>query len=203
MRLLRRAMTNPQRARRARGTSQAAGLLADGLRALIIGVLDILTPGSPSAKRRTGPTDPYTAELARQARAKFADAPHQLVAVQAIAAGPTKAAAAAAAADVSSGFGLLSAHFTRRRLRRGALAAADRWAPESRMSLVSITEAAALAGLPAEPAAYGLPGAASRRRAATRDIFRTTGRETNRRTAAQAEPRATEDDDLPTVWSTP
>ncbi|GFJ84950.1 hypothetical protein [Phytohabitans houttuyneae] len=96
--------------------------------------------------------------MARQARAKFADAPHLLVAIQAIATGPTKAAARAAAADVTSGFGLLSAHFTRRRMRRGAVTAAERWVPAKRMSLASVSEAAALAGLPAEPAAYGLPG---------------------------------------------
>ncbi|WP_327025154.1 hypothetical protein [Micromonospora sp. NBC_01739] len=201
LRVLRRAMTNPQQARRLRGTSRAIGL-ADGMQALIIGVLDIFTPGTSSPKRRTNPTDPYTAELARQARAKYADAPHLLVAVRTVAAGPTKAAASAAAADVSSGFGLLSAHFTRRRLRRGAVAAADRWVPQSRMSLASVAEAAALAGLPAEPAAYGLPSAASRRRAATRDIFRTTERETHR-PAAQAETGATEDDEPPTAWSAP
>ncbi|WP_194822573.1 hypothetical protein [Micromonospora sp. S-DT3-3-22] len=200
MRTLRRAMTNPHRARRLRGTARAAGLLADGLRALIIGVLDIVTPGPSSPRRHTRSTDPYTAELARQARAKYADAPHLLVAVHTVAAGPTKPAARAAAADVSSGFGLLSAHFTRRRLRSGALAAADRWVPEARMSLVSVAEAAALAGLPAEPAAYGLPGAASRRRAATRDIFRATERDTHPRPAEQAEPTA---DDPPTAWSTP
>ncbi|MFI9640853.1 hypothetical protein ACIG87_12435 [Micromonospora sp. NPDC051925] len=203
LRLLRRAMTNPQRARRARGTARAANLLADGLRALLIGVLDIFTPGgSSSTRRRPSPTDPYTAELARQARAKYADAPHLLVAVYAVAAGPTKPAAVAAAADVSSGFGLLSAHFTRRRLRHGAVAAADRWVPEARMSLVSVAEAAAFAGLPAEPAAYGLPGAASRRRAATREVFRATPAPRRRpSTDPPAEPEG--HDDPPTVWSTP
>ncbi|MDG4764493.1 hypothetical protein O7632_10305 [Solwaraspora sp. WMMD406] len=203
LRLLRRAMTNPQRVHRPRGVSRVAGLLADGLRALIIGVLDIFTPGPSAPRRRANPSDPYTAELARRARAKYADAPHLLVAVHAVATGPTTPAARAAAADVSSGFGLLSAHFTRRRLRRGAVAAADRWVPETRMSVVSVTEAAALAGLPAEPAAYGLPGAASRRRAATRDIFRTTERNTNHRPTAQAEPGAAKDDEPPTAWSTP
>jgi hypothetical protein len=202
LRLLRRAMTNPQRARRARGTARTAGLLADGLRALLIGVLNILTPGPSSPSRRTSPTDPYTAELARQARAKYADAPHLLVAVYAVASGPTKPAALAAAADVSSGFGLLSAHFTRRRLRHGAVAAADRWVSEARMSLVSVAEAAAFAGLPAEPAAYGLPGAASRRRAATREVFRATPAPRRRPLAGPpAEPEGR--DDPPTVWSTP
>jgi len=204
LRLLRRAMTNPERARRSRGTARAAGLLADGLRTLMLGVLDFIVPGRSGSKRRVGPTDPYMAELSRQARAKFADAPHLLIAVHAVATGPTTAAARAAAADITSGFGLLSAHFTRRRLRRGAVAAVDRWVPEARMSLVSVTEAAALAGLPAEPAAYGLPGAASRRRAATRDVFRTPGRtsggEAGAHPAVPADSSA-ENDDPPTIWS--
>ncbi|MEV0604758.1 hypothetical protein AB0I61_00080 [Polymorphospora rubra] len=204
LRLLRRAMTNPQRARRARGTARAATLLADGLRALLIGVLDVFTPGSSSTRRRTNPTDPYTAELARQSRAKYADAPHLLVAVYAVAAGPTKPAAVAAAADVSSGFGLLSAHFTRRRLRHGAVAAADRWVPEGRMSLVSVAEAAAFAGLPAEPAAYGLPGAASRRRSATREIFRAAPAPRQRPLAdPPALSQRRDEHDPPTIWSTP
>ncbi|WP_329007586.1 hypothetical protein OG271_17865 [Micromonospora rifamycinica] len=203
LRTLRRAMTNPQHARRPRGTARAAGMLADGLRALILGVLDIVTPGPSSPRRHTRSTDPYTAELARQARAKFADAPHLLVAVHTVAAGPTKAAARAAAADVSSGFGLLSAHFTRRRLRSGPVAAADRWVPEARMSLISVTEAAALAGLPAEPAAYSLPGAASRRRTATRDIFRVPP-ELPRRplTDPDGAERPGAHDDPPIVWGT-
>ncbi|WP_146167655.1 hypothetical protein [Micromonospora sp. MH33] len=200
---LRRAMTNPQRARRPRRTGRAAGLLADGLRALILGVLNIATFGPSSPKRRTSPTDPHTAELARQARAKFADAPHLLVAVHTVTTGPTMAAAVAAAADVSSGFGLLSAHFTRHRLRSGPVAAADRWVPEAQMSLVSVAEAAAFAGLPAEPAAYGLPGAASRRRPATRDVFRTAGREAHQRPTVQAQPGTAEADEPPTAWSAP
>ncbi|WP_203714478.1 hypothetical protein [Asanoa siamensis] len=198
LRALRRAMTNPQRARRPRGTARVPILLADGLRALILGVLGAVTPGSSTATRRTLPTDPYLTELARRARAKFADAPHLLIAVHATATGPTPAAARSAAADITSGFGLLSPHFTRRRLRRGATAAADRWVPEARMSLVSVTEAAALAGLPAEPAAFGLPAAASRRRAATRDVFRT------RAAARDTGPaRAADTGDGPAVWSAP
>jgi hypothetical protein len=221
-------MTNPDRVRRTRGAARAADLLAGALRTGILVVLDLITPGPPARKSPSGraTTDPYTAELARQARAKFADAPHLLVAVHAIATGPTTAAARAAAADITSGFGLLSAHFTRRRLRRGAVAAAERWVPSARMSLASVAEAAVLAGLPAEPAAYGLPGAASRRRTATRDIFRTPGRQArhlkavpalreNERDADRDNDRDDDgygdrDDDSghdnrdqPTVWSTP
>ncbi|MFB9238344.1 hypothetical protein ACFFWC_22780 [Plantactinospora siamensis] len=202
LRVLRRAMTNPHRVHRPRGTARIPGLAADGLRALILGALNLLTPGPSSPQRRTSPTDPYIADLARHARAKYADAPHLLVAVYTVAAGPTKAAALAAAADVTSGFGLLSAHFTRRRLRHGAAAAADRWVPESRMSLASIAEAAAFAGLPAEPAAYGLPGAASRRRAATREVFRTAPTP-HRQPPADPPAAPQRSDEPPTVWSTP
>jgi hypothetical protein len=225
LRALRRATTNPARARRPRtGVAFAADLLAGAARTAILVVLDLLTPGPPASKSSTAAgrtaSDPYTADLARQARAKLADAPHLLIAVHAIATGPTKAAARAAAADITSGFGLLSAHFTRRRLslrtRRGVVAAGERWTPQHRMSLASITEAAALAGLPAEPAAYGLPGAASRRRTPTRDIFRTSGGEMGDRQPVRAKPAASDDDhddrndddrnddhDEPTVWRTP
>ena len=206
LRVLRRAMTNPDRARRARGAARAVGLLAEALRAGILGVLTLITPGPAPRRTPPGRVDPYTAELARQARAKFADAPHLLVAVHAVTTGPTKAAARAAAADITSGFGLLSAHFTRRRIRRGAIAAAQRWVPENRMSLASVAETAALAGLPAEPAAYGLPAAASRRRTPTRDTFRASGGEVDHRKVVRARPASSDGDhdhDHQTVWNTP
>jgi hypothetical protein len=205
--VLRRATVNPQRAHRTVGASRVTGLLADGLRAVLIGILDFLTPGPP-ARSGKGGTDPYAAELARQARAKYASAPHLLVAVRATATGPTRAAARAAAADITSGFGLLSAHFTRRRVRRPVTAARYRWVPLSRMILASIVETAALAGLPAEPAAYGLPAAASRRRPASRDVFAAgpvppgTTRAPKRR-AAPPDSDAAEGDDPATVWSAP
>lgn len=211
MRMLRRATTHPERARKTRGAARAATLLADGLRAVVLGVLNLVTPG-PASSRRTArtPHDPYLAELARQARGKLAAAPHLLVAVYATATGPTQAAALAAAADITSGFGLLSPHFTRRRLRRdGPTAAAHRWVPESRMSLAAVAEAAALAGLPAEPAAHGLPSAAARRRPGSRDIFRTSGRTTGsngttpQASATKAENLSQPDDDTPAIWSTP
>ncbi|MGA5304571.1 hypothetical protein ACPCHT_31995 [Nucisporomicrobium flavum] len=189
MRMLRRATTHPDRTRRARGTARAAGLLADGLRGLILGILSMFAPAPAGSSRRPA-HDPYRADLARQARGKLADAPHLLVAVYATGTGPTNAAALAAAADITSGFGLLSAHFTRRRLRRGPLAATQRWVPQAWMSLASIGEAAALAGLPAEPAAHGLPAAASRRRPGGRDLFR-------------AGPAATPHHAPSTPWSAP
>ncbi|MEV8515908.1 hypothetical protein [Dactylosporangium sp. NPDC051484] len=168
---LRRATTHPDRARRRTGASRTIGLLADGLRALIIGVLNVVTPGPSGRGHQASRSDPYLNELARQARGKLAAAPHLLVAVHATTTGPTIAAARAAAADITSGFGLLSAHFTRRRLRRARAIATWRWVPASRMTLASVEETAALAGLPAEPSAHGLPAAASRRRPASREVF--------------------------------
>src|SRR5690606_32562950 len=87
------------------------------------------------------------------------------------AAGPTYAAAQAAAHDISSGYALVSAQLSRRRLRRPHPRINHRWAPLSGMTLVCVTEAATLAGLPLEPAAYGLPAAAARARTPTRDVW--------------------------------
>ncbi len=206
MRMLRRATTHPERARKPRGASRVIGLLADGLRALILGVLNLVTPGPSSSSSRRAANDPYMAELARRARGKLSAAPHLLIAVYATGAGPTKAAALSGAADITSGFGLLSAHFTRRRLRGGTTAAAQRWVPASRMSLATVGEAAALAGLPAEPAAYGLPAAASRRRPGGRDIFRagpTAHRPASSQPAAPPTPDTADEpnDSKPAVWS--
>ncbi|MBT8226245.1 MAG: hypothetical protein HKP61_16005 [Dactylosporangium sp.] len=186
---LRRATTRPDRARRTGGGSlRVVGWFADALRWLIIAALDFLAPGP--TLRAGDPRDPYAAELARQARTKYADAPHLLVCVRAITTGATTAAARAAADDVTSGFGLLTAHSRRRRLHRPATAARWRWVPQPAMTLVGVAETAALAGLPAEPAAYGLPAAASRRRPASREVF-TTNRPAGETSAANP----------PTVWS--
>jgi hypothetical protein len=202
MRVLRRAMTNPDRAGHTRGVVRVVGLIADGLRMLMLGVLDVITPGSSARSAPSVRTDPILAEQARQARAKHADAPHLLVGVYAVATGPRKAAALAAAMEISSGFASLSAHFAHRRLRY-LTAAARRWIPADRMSLASVSEVAAMAGLPAEPAAYGLPGAASRRRTPIRDTFRASAEEMRRRKAAETEPPTNNDDeDPPAVWST-
>ncbi|GIE93924.1 hypothetical protein [Paractinoplanes rishiriensis] len=204
---LRRATIHPDRARRPRtGASRAIGLLADALRAVIIGVLDLVTPGPATRKHQSGRADPYLAELARQARGKLAAAPHLLVAVHATATGPTVAAARAAAADITSGFGLLSPHFSRRRLRRARAAATWRWVPASRMTLASVDETAALAGLPAEPSAHGMPAAASRRRPASREVF-TAGPAPATRPKRRPAPDLAQNNpaqgDPPTVWSTP
>jgi hypothetical protein len=169
---LRQATVNPAKARqRRRGTARVAGLVAVGLRAVLIGVLDALTPGASYRSGGGRVVDPYDAELARGARIKYATAPHLVVAVRAVGHGPTRAAARAAAADITSGYGLLSGHFNRHRLHRPVPTVTRRWASERRMLLATVAEVAALAGLPAEPAAYGLPAAGSRKRGTSRDTF--------------------------------
>ena len=212
--VLRRASINPQRARRNRGGARIVILALEGLRAVLAGVLDFATPGSTGGHHPSPTMDPIVAEQARQARAKHAAGPHLLVAVRATATGPTMPAARAAAADITSGYSLLSPHWRPHRLRRAATAAQWRWVPERRMPLAAVAEAAALAGIPAEPSAYGLPSAASRRLPATRDIFTapavSSPRPARTAPAGRREPPTpgpdsdpTEDDDQPPVWSTP
>lgn len=205
--VLRRATVHPERAPHGRGSLRALGLAAGGLRALLLAVLDFVTPG-PSMPRSPVRGDPYAAEQARQARAKLAGAPHLLVAVHAIATGPTRAAARAAVDDLTSGYGLVSPYLTRHRLHRPTTTTNRRWVPPARMNLAAVSEVAALAGLPAEPAAHGLPGAASRRRAAGRDIFTlpTSPDIQQAPYADHAPPRPAidpDDDTPPTLRSTP
>ncbi|MPZ27130.1 MAG: hypothetical protein GEV12_12155 [Micromonosporaceae bacterium] len=168
---LRRATVDPTRARRT-GRGQAAGLVLAAVTAVVRGLLDLLTPGKSSTQHANSRrVDPYAAQQAQQARAKYGQPPHLLAAVYAAGVGPTKAAARAAAEDISSGYGLISAHLTRRRLYRPCAVLNQRRTTPAAMILVSVVEAAALAGLPAEPAAYGLPAAASRRRGPGRDTW--------------------------------
>ncbi|GAA0490960.1 hypothetical protein Ade02nite_23260 [Paractinoplanes deccanensis] len=205
LRVLHRAMTHPERARRLSGTLRMAVLLTDGLRKALLGVTSVFMPGSlsHSSRRRTTMTDPYLTELARQARLKYQAGPHFLVAVFATAGGPTKDAARSAAAAITGGFGLLSAHFGRRRLRRGARAAADRWVRQPQMSLAGVDEVAALAGLPIEPAVHGLPAAASRRRPGGRDVFRAGPVVELRTIRSRSERRRDGDSGEPTAWNAP
>lgn len=149
---LRRATVDPTRARRA-GRGRAAGLALAGLTAVVRGLLDLATPGKTSPQHQPGgrqSVDPYAAQQAQQARTKYGQPPHLLAAVYAAGLGPTKAAARAAAADISSGYGLISAQLTRRRLFRACTVLNQRRATLAAMMLVSVAEAAALAGLPAE-----------------------------------------------------
>jgi hypothetical protein len=78
------------------------------------------------------------------------------------------------------------------------------------MQVAAVAEAAALAGLPVEPSAYGLPSAASRRLPATRDIFTPAAGSLRqaRPTQAERDELSEQDpdrsrDDGPAVWSTP
>jgi hypothetical protein len=180
---LRRATVNPKRANqhnRARGL----GLVAGAVGFLVRGLLDLITPGPRSGGTAT---DPYATQLTALARRKYGDPPHLLAMVYAAATGPTKPAADAAAADITSGYGLVSAQLSRRRLRRPRAVLEARWAPVAGMSLVTVAEAAALAGLPAEPSAHGLPAAAARARMPHRDIWTPTTAATE---AAGGEPTA-------------
>ena len=80
------------------------------------------------------------------------------------------------------------------------------------MHLATAAETAALAGLPAEPSAYGLPAAASRRIPASRDVFTPAVGSSRRPRRTPASPRVSPDPDdkrnsddanPPTVWSAP
>ncbi|MGH3433846.1 MAG: hypothetical protein ACRDQB_13520 [Thermocrispum sp.] len=213
--LLRRATVDPRRVRRQRGGVRLLILALEGLRAVLSGVLDLITPGPPATKTLPSRADPVVVEQARQARAKHGQAPHLLVAILAFATGPTLGAARAAAADITSGYTLLSPHWRPRRLGRAATAAGTRWVPERRMQLATVAETAALAALPAEPSAYGLPAAASRRVPPNRDTFTPGGPVVGRsrplkqshawqRDCRQPGEDADSDDDrAPTAWSTP
>jgi hypothetical protein len=211
--VLRRAATDPRRVRRHRGGLRLLILALEALRAGIQIVLDFVTPNTSTTRHRADPMDPLVAEQARQARAKHAAAPHLLVALRAFATGPTVAAARAAAADITSGYTLLSPHWRPRRLRQPATAAHYRWVPEQRMHLATVAETAALAGLPAEPSAYGLPAAASRRVPPSRDTFTPAGPALGRSRPHRPSPARWRgsaelsnpdgDTNPPTTWSTP
>lgn len=172
--VLRKATADPRRARR-RGRSVAARLL-DGIVVAVRAGLDLILGGPPTRHRGTGlrSADPYAARLAALAREKHGDPPHLLAAVHAAAVGPTRAAARAACEDITSGYGLLSAQLSHRRLHRARTVVNTRWAPTSRMTLASVSEAAALAGLPAEPSTHGLPAAAARARTPSHHIWSPT-----------------------------
>jgi hypothetical protein len=196
--VLRRASVNPHRVRRQYGGARLPVLALEAVRTVLLGVLDLVASGSSGGHHRAA-TDPVVAEQARQARAKHAAGPHLLVAIRATATGPTLAAARAAAADITSGYSLLSPHWRPRRVRRAATAARWRWVPEAAMQLAAVAEASVLVGLPIEPSAYGLPAAASRRLPAGRDIF-TAPAETSPRRARQEQPANA---DEAAVWSAP
>ncbi len=209
--VLRRASVNPQRVRRQHGGPRLLILALEALRAGISGLLDLVMQGPSGSGHPSGRTDPVVAEQARQARAKHAAGPHLLDAIRATATGPTLAAARAAAADITSGYSLLSAHWRPTRLRRAVTVTNGRWIPEKAMQLATAAETAALAGLPAEPSAYGMPAAGSRRLPASRDVF--TAPAAGDRPDARP-PTASRHDELPepdhdrggdepAVWSAP
>ncbi|WP_189115977.1 hypothetical protein [Pilimelia terevasa] len=173
---IRAAISDPRRAHHpSTPAARSARLVVDVLSGLLRTVLDLITPGpsrSPSPAHHThASADPYAAEIVRQARAKLADGPHLVLCLRAVAWGPTREAARAAASDITAGFAVAAHQLTWRRLRRPGAAAVRRWVPPARMLLGTSAETAAVAGLPAEPAAHGLPAAASRRRPGVREMF--------------------------------
>ena len=189
--VIRRAGLDPTKARRT-GSGRILDVAARGLRGLLLGVLDLIQPHKPTAgTRRVSPlTDPYLAEVAAAARHKANRGPHLLIAVRVFTAAPTRAAARSVNNEAANGFGLVSRQLGIRRLHRPRHAAQYRWVAEPAMSVATIAETAAVAGLPAEPAAYGLPGAASHRRSPTADGWRPSPQQTG--------PAAEDDFDL---WS--
>jgi hypothetical protein len=202
---LRRVINTPHRATRPRRAGpRLAALTADALLAVVRAVLDTFTSGPSSGGRGANTSSPYASDLARQARDKLADSPHQVVTIRVVGTGPTTAAASAAASEVASGYAAVGHHLRWRRLRRPAATVNDRWTASGRMALASVRETAALAGLPAEPSAYGLPPAGSRRRPPGRDVFLAgvyrPGSAPTTATAAADPPPSTPP---PEMWSTP
>jgi hypothetical protein len=190
------AMRDPAKARRA-GAARGTDLVLRTVVALLRAVLDLIQPGKPANTTRPSPlSDPFLAEQARAARAKYAIGPHLQVAVRVITAGPTVAAARASSADVTAGYALVSTVLGRRRLHRARHAARYRYTGEAAMFLATTVEVAALAGLPAEPASYGLPGAASHRRGGGADDWREPGYKPDR--SGGSDP---DDDDDFGIWS--
>jgi hypothetical protein len=206
---LRRVINTPHRATRLRGAGpRLAALTADALLAVVRAVLDTFTSGPSSGRRGPNTSSPYASDLARQARDKLADSPHQVVTIRVVGTGPTVAAASAAASEVASGYAAVGHHLRWRRLRRPVATVNDRWAAPARMAFASVRETAALAGLPAEPSAYGLPPAGSRRRPPGRDVFlagvhRPGSSPAADNTAAAPPPTVPATSPPPEMWSTP
>jgi hypothetical protein len=183
------ASSDPAAARRARhsGGARVVGLALDGLLAAVRLTLDavvsLLSTGSSSrastprgGSRPEGRLqDPVMRKEAHDAHTKFAAGARLLVGVRVVTTGETRKAARATAEGVVGGFAYLGGHLGRVRQRRTRSVAAWRTATEAELMLATVAEVAALAGLPTEPAAYGLPAAASRRRGPGPDNWRPTG----------------------------
>lgn len=169
---LRRATRHPGKVRSRGGWIRAARILVGVVRALLWTVLDLLTPVPATHGTQTSPAhDPSVAEAARQARGKLAAGPHFLIEIRASTSAVSRPAARAACAEVTAGFALLSPDLVPRRLARPRTVTRLRPLSPKRGLLVGVAELAALAGVPAEPAAYGLPAAAARRRPPVRGVW--------------------------------
>lgn len=169
---LRRATRRPSQARSRRGWIRGAAILASAVQVVLRTVLDLLTPGPTARASRTNPAhDPELAERTKQARGKLAAGPHFVIEIRALTSAINRPVARAACAEVTAGFALLSPDLAPRRLARPRSATRLRPLSLTRGILVSVAELAALTGVPAEPAAYGLPAAAARRRPPVRGVW--------------------------------
>jgi hypothetical protein len=169
---LRRATRHPGQVRSRPGWIRAARILAGVVRAVLRTVLDLLTPAPATHGTQTSPAhDPSLAEAARQARGKLASGPHFLIEIRALTSAVSRPAARAACAEITAGFALLSPDLVPRRLGRPRTVTRLRPLSPKRGLLGGVTELAALTGVPAAPAAYGLPAAAARRRPPVRGVW--------------------------------
>lgn len=171
-------------ARRNTGAMRSLDLATRGLRTFMLGTLNLIqstvtstsTGSSPRSPQQRSPlADPFQAERAKLARIKGSRGAHLLIGVRMFAAATETGAANANVNDISGGYAAVSAMFTRRRQWRAHKAAVTRWMPAQAMFLATVTETAAVAGIPADPPAYGLPAASSRRRPGSNDTFRASG----------------------------
>jgi hypothetical protein len=179
--VLEKATRDPARAGRhrvLRGLLFALRWVASVMRA----VLDLVGPSHAHASAGSGDryrreyqrSDPWLVEQRRQARIRRSSGPHFLITVRTATAGPTRAAARAGAADIASGYALMSSELRTRRLWWPRLSIATRWAPPGAFVLATAAELAALTGLPAEPSLHGLPAAAARSRPPAEGTWHTT-----------------------------
>lgn len=188
-------------ARKRRGAAAVLDWVSAGLRMLLRGGFDLVQSGAStrsksSPEARSPLADPFDSERAKLARLKGAQKPHLLVGVQVFAAGEDAKAATAGVLDIAGGFPSVSTQLRWRRMWRPAVRAATRWIGEDAMVLSTLSETAALAGLPAEPSLYGLPAASSRHRPGTSDTFRTSSRTSGQELKNQSPSTDSGDDDL-------
>ena len=175
-------LVRPARRRHARRSAAALRRLR-GLRGLPrrpwlarrapLALFDLVTGAEVAVPRRAviypQIADPLGPARLHALAAKAAAGPHFDVAVRILASGGSRAGRRALVRAVAAGFGLVTgdapvpADLAARRLWRPARQLRTRCAPRRHWFTASLPEVAALAGLPAQPARYGLVIAAARR----------------------------------------